>query len=245
MGATKFAEHEKQIRMEEFTSGIDKAQIHFENQLNSISEDLNTQHEEKIQHVLADILECQQEWRDEEYVQAFALGCTTGIQDEHESARASQVDVGIQVRPTTATNSVQTNPPIISLSSTASISTQTKPPILFSKPFEPSIPIHIPIPISEPPVSATIPPTPFNWAANATSFSTIPTIPPKTPQDLSSLRSTSKNPFSSLIITTIQSINKLPLHINIPNHIQLVHLLIPSPILIGIVIHAFLSLATF
>lgn len=108
MGATKFAEHEKQIHTEEFTSGFDKARIHFENQLNLISEDLNTQHE-KIQHALSDILKCQQEWHDEEYVQAFALGRTTGIQDECESARASQVDVSIQVRPTTATNSVQTH----------------------------------------------------------------------------------------------------------------------------------------
>ena len=42
MGATKFAEHEKQICTEEFTRDFDKAWIHFENQLNLISEDLNT-----------------------------------------------------------------------------------------------------------------------------------------------------------------------------------------------------------
>ena len=56
-------------------------------------------------------------WR---ILQAFALGCTTGIQDECESAQASQVDVGIQVMPTTVTVSTQSNLPSISPSSSVS-----------------------------------------------------------------------------------------------------------------------------
>lgn len=81
-GATKFAEHEKQLRTEEFTQGFDKAQIQFKSQLDKIMNNLNTQHEEKVQHDLADIFERQQEWHDEEYVQAFSLGRSMGIQDE-------------------------------------------------------------------------------------------------------------------------------------------------------------------
>jgi hypothetical protein len=70
-GATKFAEHEKQICKEEYSRGFDEARIQ-----------LNTQHEETIQQALADIFERQQEWRDEQYIEAFTLGRTTGIQDE-------------------------------------------------------------------------------------------------------------------------------------------------------------------
>ena len=69
----KILEHEKQIHKEEFTRGFDEAQIQFK-----------SQHDETIQHTLADILDCQQEWHNEQYVEAFALGCTTGIQDECE-----------------------------------------------------------------------------------------------------------------------------------------------------------------
>ena len=55
------------------------------------------------------------------------------------------------------------------------------------------------VPISESSIPATIVSTPFNWADDAILLPTIPTaIPPKMPRDLSSLRSSSKNPFSSL-----------------------------------------------
>ena len=69
----KISEHEKQIRKEEFTCGFDEAQVQFK-----------SQHDETIQHTLADIFDHQQEWRDEQYVEAFTLGHTTGIQDECE-----------------------------------------------------------------------------------------------------------------------------------------------------------------
>jgi hypothetical protein len=197
-GTTKFAEHEKQIRTEEFTRGFDEAQIQLKTQLDSMTEDLNTKHEEKVQHALADVFERQQEWRDDEYVQAFALGRTTGIQDEHEyqdSVCKIQIDVGIQVRPTTASISIQSTPSIISSesSSTATISTQTEPPI-------PTITLSdsAPVPIFESPIPDTTASAPFNWADDAAILPTIPTIPPKQPRDLSSLRSSSKNPFSSL-----------------------------------------------
>ena len=49
-GTIKFTEHEKQICVEEFTCGFNEAQTQFK-----------TQHEEKIQLVLADIFERQQE----------------------------------------------------------------------------------------------------------------------------------------------------------------------------------------
>ena len=54
-----------------------------------------------------------------------------------------------------------------------------------------------PLPIFKSPIPGIISSAPLNWADDAASFSTIPTIPLKTPRDLSGLCSTSKNPFSS------------------------------------------------
>ena len=134
---------------EGYESCVEETQTQFKNQLDMVTEDLNTQHEEMIQHVLADISEHQQEWRDEQYVEAFALGRTTGIQEECEywdSVCKNQIDIGIQVRPTTATASVQTNFPIIPQSS-ASISTQTEPTLLSKNVSESSpVPISFPSP---------------------------------------------------------------------------------------------------
>ena len=165
------------------------------NQLDMVTEDLNTQHEETIQHVLADISERQQEWRDKQFVEAFALGRTTRIQEECEyrdSVCKNQIDVGIQVRPTTATASVQTNSPIIPQSS-ALISTQTEPTLLSENVSESS-----PVPISKSPIPANSDSAPFNWASDSILLSTLPMIPSNQPHDLSSLHSSSKNPFSSL-----------------------------------------------
>ena len=159
-------------------------------------EELKVQHEETIQQTLADISEQQQEWHDEQFVEAFTLGRTTGIQNECEyrdSVQASKVNIGIQITPTTATSFIQTIIPFIPPPSTATISTQTEPQIsTVSK----SIPFPIPIP--EPLIPATISSTPFDWANDAATLPIIPTIPPKMPRDLSGLRSSSKNPFSSL-----------------------------------------------
>jgi hypothetical protein len=131
-----------------------------------------------------------------------------GIREERErweSARASLVDVAtqtdstttisvsVQAKPTMATASVQSNPPSIPISSTATISTQTEP-LLPTVSFSESSPV----PIFEPTIPATTSPAPFNWSDDAVSLSTIPILPLKQPRDLSGLRSSSKNPFSSL-----------------------------------------------
>ena len=136
-----------------------------------------------------------------------------GIREERErweSARASLVNIATQTDPatttsisvqtdnlvafisTTATASIQTNSPIIPQSS-ASISTQTEP-MLLSKNFSESSPV----PISKSPIPANSDSAPFNWANDSILLSTLPMIPSNQPRDLSSLRSSSKNPFSSL-----------------------------------------------
>ncbi|KAF8809744.1 hypothetical protein BYT27DRAFT_7283429 [Phlegmacium glaucopus] len=105
---TKFAEHEKQV-----------------------TEALNTQYKEQLQQALTDMFEREQERRDEEYVHAFELGRAAGIQDEceyRESAHKPQIDVGIQVGPTTTAVSIQTSPCFTPTPSFATISTQTESP---------------------------------------------------------------------------------------------------------------------
>ena len=141
----KISEHEKQIRKEEFTHGFDEAQIQF-----------RFQHDEMIQHTLADIFDRQQEWHDEQYIEAFALGCTTGIQDECEyqvSAQASQPSITTQTDPiTTSSISIQTHSHITPPSSSATISTQTE-----SKSLIPTttLPKSLSVSILEPPKPAT------------------------------------------------------------------------------------------
>jgi hypothetical protein len=185
----KFAEHAKVVQEEAFDRGFEYGCNDCEAQLNSLQEGLTSEYDKQHLTTLANIDKLCQESRE------------AGIQEEGErweSARASKINVIIQTDSTTTSSiSVQTNPIIIPPSPTASISTQTEPPIpTVFKPFEP--PIHIPIPISEPPIPVPTVSAPFNWADDAASLSTIPTIPPKMPRDLSSLRSSSKNPFSSL-----------------------------------------------
>ena len=157
---------------------------------------LNSQYEGHLSEASNDFADRVQESSDN----AFREGFSAGIQEEQEqweSARVSQVNVTTQTDPTAtssisimATASNQTNHVIIPSTSSATISTQTEPPIL-------TVSESIPTPISEL-LPATISSASFNWADNAASLSTIPIIPPKTPRDLSSLRSSSKNPFSSL-----------------------------------------------
>ena len=74
----------------------------------------------------------------------------------------------------------------------SSISTQTEPPIQIASESIPS-----PIPILELPIP-NVTASPFNWADNTFSLSTLPLIISKQPRNLSSLRSSLKNPFSSL-----------------------------------------------
>ena len=231
---------------EGYESCVEETQTQFKNQFDMVTEDLNTQHEETIQHVLADISECQQDWCDEQYVEAFTLGRTTGIQEECEyrdSVCKNQIDVGIQVRPTTATASVQKNSPII-LQSSASISTQTKPMLLLSKNFSKSSPV----PISKSPIPANSDSAPFNWASDSILLSTLPMIPSNQPRNLSSLRSSSKTPFPLFVIVTIiLNVHNSSLHNTIPSFTKLIHLFIkPHHFhLIGIMIHAFSSSAMF
>ena len=168
-------------------------------------EKLEAQYEDRFSEALNNFSDRIQESSDS----AFEEGILAGTRDERkrwERARASKTSVAIQTFSTTTTTSVsvQTNPPIqvILPSASASISTQTKPPTptisKLSQAVPTSISPTIPILISETPISATTVSAPFNWADDAASISTIPTIPPKIPRDLSSLRSSTKNPFSSL-----------------------------------------------
>ena len=203
--AAALAENEREIRKEAYEHGYEHGSDGCEAQLASLQDSLTAKYDmQHIETVLNTSERCQ------EYHEA-------GIREERErweSAQSSLVDVATQMNPTTtssisiqtdclvaftpttATASIQTtlfsNPP----SSTASISTQTDPSpttIPLSDPL--SVPIQA---ILEPPILATTVSKPFNWANDTYSPPTTPLIPPKWPRDLSSLRSSSKNPFSSL-----------------------------------------------
>ena len=201
--AATFAEHEKLIKEEAFDCSFEYGTDRSDAQLASLQESLTAKYDMQHLATLTNMSERCQEFNE------------AGIRDERErweSARASQVNFATQTDPTTVTStvsvqtdclvtslpstatvSVQTNTVKIHSSSSVSISTQTEPPIpTVSK----SIPI--PIPISEPPIPDTTSSAPFNWADDTLSLSTIHLIISKQPRDLSSLCSSSKNPFSSL-----------------------------------------------
>jgi hypothetical protein len=173
-------------------------------------EKLNTQYEDRHLEALNDFADRMQESSDNAFEEGFLVG-TREERERQESARASQVNVSTQMdtvttsisasvqtdhlvtsTSTTATASVQTNIPFIPSSSSASISTQTESQLPTATLSESS-----PILISEPPIPA-ISSAPFDWANDTFPLSTLPLILPKQPRDLSSLRSSSKNPFSSL-----------------------------------------------
>jgi hypothetical protein len=173
-------------------------------------EKLNAQYDDRHFEALNDFADRMQESSDI----AFGEGFSAGIEEERkrcELTQVSKVNVATQTNPsttissisasvqtnhlststsTTATASVQTNIPLISPSSSASISTQTEPLLISSD--------SLPVPIFEPPIPAIIDSAPFDWATDTFSPSTLPLIISKQPRDLSSLRSSSKNPFSSL-----------------------------------------------
>jgi hypothetical protein len=187
--------HGSEHLQEAYDRGYEHGMDECEAQLASLQESLVAKYEKQHLSMLVDFGERCQELQE------------AGIQEERErweSARLSKVNVTTQTDPattssipvqtdspitfipTTTTTAVQTNPAIIPPTSSATISTQTEPPI---PPVSESIPFPIP---------ATISSASFNWSDNAALLSTIPIIPPKLPRDLSSLRSSLKNPFSSL-----------------------------------------------
>ena len=151
-------------------------------------EKLNTQYEDRLAEAFNDFADREQESSDN----AFGQGFSAGIREERErweSVHAPQVSVETQTDPTSST-AIQTTPLITSPSSTATISTQTEP--------SPTIIPHSdssPVPISEPLSTVS---APFNWADDTYLPPAIPLIPTKQPRDLSILRSSTKNPFSSL-----------------------------------------------
>jgi len=175
-----------------FQQGLEHAQHRHQLDLADAIKELNAQYEDRLLEASNEFADRAQESSDN----AFEEGFSAGIREEQgrwESAQASKVNVNTQTDPTiTPSTSVQPKPPITPPPSTATISTQTEPllPTISQSP-------ELPVPISDTPIPAT-PLAPFNWADDAASISTIPTIPPKMPRDLSSLRSSSKNPFSSL-----------------------------------------------
>jgi hypothetical protein len=155
---------------------------------------LEIQYEDRFSEALSDFADRTQESSDNAFEEGFLAG-TQEEQERQERARVSKVNVATQTDPATASISVQTNLHVFHPSSSATISIQTEPPLptISSESSELSS-----IPISKPPIPATISSSTFNWADDAISLPTIPLIPPKVPRDLSSLRSSTKNPFSSL-----------------------------------------------
>ncbi|KDR66397.1 hypothetical protein GALMADRAFT_147985 [Galerina marginata CBS 339.88] len=164
------------------------------------SEKLRATHEEAI----ADVLDGAREHCDGEYVNAFELGRTSGIQDQreyHESLRKPLVAVGIQVDlppddETFFTPSVAD----ILLPPTSEIGSQTSPSI-FPTPLplpNPSL-LLSPVPILSTliPIPILVPTSPpkLSWADDSASLPIIPLI--KTPRDLSGLRSNNK-PFGTI-----------------------------------------------
>jgi hypothetical protein len=164
-------------------------------ELADATEKLTTQFEDRLSEAFNDFSDRLQESNDN----AFGEGYSAGIREEQERwerAQAPKISVATQTIQSTASISIQTYVLIISQSSSATISTQTKPPTISD---HESIPILIPIPNSEPLIPATTnSSSTFNWPDDAISLPTIPLIPPKIPRDLSCLRSSTKNPFSSL-----------------------------------------------
>jgi hypothetical protein len=198
--AAALAENEREIREEAYDRGFESGSDGCEAQLASLQESLTAKYDmQHIKTVLNTSERCQ-EYHEE------------GIREERErweSARASlrlvnvatqidsvttsvsiQTDHAVAFEPTTATASIQTTSPIIPLPSTASISIQTDTS-------SPAIPLSDPLPVDIPEPSSTVL-TPFNWANDTYSPPTIPLIPPKWSRDISCLRSSTKNPFSSL-----------------------------------------------
>jgi len=195
-------QHEKVIVQEAFDRGYGYGMDDCKAQLASLRKSLTVERDKQHLEMLLNFSERCQESREE------------GIREERErweSARASQANVASQTDPATtssisvqtdhlatptmATASVQMNPPIISLPSSATISTQTEPQL-------PTIPLSesplLPVQVSKPPIPITAS-APFNWADDTVSLPPIiPFIPLNQPRDLSSLCSSSKNPFSSL-----------------------------------------------
>jgi len=166
--ATAFAENEKAIREESFDRGYNYGTDDCEAQLASLQDSLTAKYDMRHIETLLDLDRRCQESHE------------AGIREERErweTARAPQADVTTQTDPaTTSSISVQTIPIIIPSPSSATISTQTE---------------HL---------SPIISLTPFNWADDSDTIpiATIPIITPKQPRDFSSLRSSFKNPFSSL-----------------------------------------------
>ena len=181
-----------------FQQGSEDAKQGYQLELADTVKNLNVQYEDRHFETLNDFVDRMQESTDT----AFGEGLSAGIQEERErweSAQAPQADVATQTQavPTTTSTSstfesTQMNFPFAPQPTSSSISTQTEPPIQIASESIPS-----PIPILELPIP-NVTASPFNWADNTLSLSTLPLIISKQPRNLSSLRSSLKNPFSSL-----------------------------------------------
>ena len=189
-----------QMLRQAFQQGLEDSEQSYHLDLADAIMKLKMQYEDRHVETLNDFADRMQESNDV----VFGEGFSAGIREERERwerVQVSKISVATQTVPTTtATSSIsestQTNFPCTPHSSSVSISTQTEPPI---PTVSESIPIPIPsIPISEPPIPDTTSSAPFNWADDTSSLSNLPLIISKQPRDLSSLRSSSKNPFSSL-----------------------------------------------
>ena len=178
------------ILRQAFQQGSEASEQRYQLELADAMEKLKMQYEDRLAESLNDFAERMQESTDIAYGEEYSAGILEE-QEHRESAHVSQVNVTTQTDPVITPISVQ-----ISLlnpsSSTATISTQTEPPLPII-----TLPDSSPVPIFEPQIPATFDSAPFDWA-NDTSLSTLPLIVSKQSRDLSSLRSSSKNPFSSL-----------------------------------------------
>jgi flagellar biosynthesis/type III secretory pathway protein FliH len=148
-------------------------------------ERLQTDYEKDMQTAATDFAEHETRIREEEFNRGFDTGREAGIQGEverRESGRALQNDFGMQTEPEELTANNSTTPPRLDASIQA-----TEPP-----------PSPSPIPDHTPSVAISSSPVPLNWADDAASLPTKILPSPLPPRDLSDLRSSKSNPFSSL-----------------------------------------------
>jgi hypothetical protein len=170
---------------------------------------LKAEYDEELQRTIADIFERAQERRDEDYVHAFELGRTSGIQMEREyqdSTRKPQITVGIQVD-LPLDDDIFFTPTVVEIPlpiATSETASQTTPPAALI-PLPAPTSSHLLAPVSHtstlmipsPSASSSIPPLSpkLSWADDSTSLPIIPLI--KSPRDLSCLRTENK-PFGTL-----------------------------------------------
>ena len=111
-------------------------------------------------------------------VKTDCFSCDTGLTDRH-TCTANKLDTMVQASPSHHTSSSQTSPPPLLVNAEAQAQLMDLAPTTTA--------------------ASTLDPPAFDWPDDAASIPIIPTFPKNQPhRDLSALRSTNPNPFSSL-----------------------------------------------